>query len=233
MGKTMIVDKLANIPALRTLAPAILEQMAKNATLLEFSTGEVLYYQDSEPGGFFALYSGRVKLYRKSREKTQILSIVTPGECFGAESLGQDTRTPWTAEAMEPTATICLPSDKLQQLLLDFPDLRVVILKLISSRLQESVTLVHNLAFRDVAARLATFLLDRVEEETVDTNKDELRLDRVLTQQELAAIVGTAREVIYRTFKKFEEENLVELTPTHILILDRERLAAIASQEVR
>jgi hypothetical protein len=45
--------------------------------------------------------------------------------------------------------------------------------------------------------------------------------------------VGTVREVIYRTFKKFEKEGLIRLTPDHITILDLQRLDDIANQEVR
>ena len=46
-------------------------------------------------------------------------------------------------------------------------------------------------------------------------------------------MVGTAREVVYRTFKRFERDGLVRLTPTDIVILDVERLADVARSETR
>jgi hypothetical protein len=49
----------------------------------------------------------------------------------------------------------------------------------------------------------------------------------------MAAMVGTAREVIHRTLKKFERDNLVRVTPTHFLLLDTEKLSEVARQEMR
>jgi CRP-like cAMP-binding protein len=50
-------------------------------------------------------------------------------------------------------------------------------------------------------------------------------------QQEFAEMIGTAREVINRTFKRFEQNGLLRLTADSIFILDLERLTAIAEQE--
>ena len=63
--------------------------------------------------------------------------------------------------------------------------------------------------------------------------EDGIRIARLLSQQELAAMVGTAREVIYRVFKKLERNNILQVTSKHILILDFDQLSSIAGQETR
>ncbi len=225
------IELLTNTPAFQDLAQRTLENMAREASILDFESGEILYEQGMSPIGLFVLQAGRVKFYRQSKGKTQILAVLAPGECFGAESFPDDTPCPWTAEAMVDATTIYIEPNALLKCFQDHADLRVVLLKLVSARLQQFVTLVHNLAFRDVASRLATILMARVEIEGEHT-EDGLRIHRFMTQQELAAMVGTAREVIYRTFKKFEHQGLLRLSPTHIYILDQEKLAEIARQEV-
>ena len=60
---------------------------------------------------------------------------------------------------------------------------------------------------------------------------DGIIFDRLLSQQEFADMVGTAREVVYRTFKRFEDDELVQMTRSRILIRDLETLRKIAIQE--
>ena len=226
------LETLADVPVLRELAPQTLERVAQEATVLAYTPGDAFYRQGDPPAGLFALQVGRVKLYRQSGERAQILAVLLPGDCFGAESLPDGAPCPWTAEAMEPSAAICLAPDRLRQLLATCPDLQVALLELASGRLRQFVALVHDLAFRDVAARLAAVLLARAEAEGMVTAAG-VQIRRAFSQQELAAMVGTAREVIYRTFRQFERDGLLRLSRSHILILDMERLAEVARREAR
>ena len=120
----------------------------------------------------------------------------------------------------------------MRALLTECGDLQIAFLDLISARLRQFVGLVHSLAFRDVAARLATELLLRAEIEG-QTVGSEIHIDRILTQQELAATVGTAREVVYRVFKRFERDGVARLTRQQIIILDPTKLSHIARKELR
>ena len=120
----------------------------------------------------------------------------------------------------------------LQSILDEYADFQDIFLQLITNRLKQFVTLVHDLAFRDVTSRLATVLLIRAETEG-QPHVDGILIDRLLSQQEFADMVGTAREVVYRTFKKFEAAGLVRATHTSILIRDLETLRSIALQEAR
>ncbi|GAB4462694.1 MAG: Crp/Fnr family transcriptional regulator [Anaerolineae bacterium] len=225
-------ETLAEVAALHGLAPQTLERVAQSATLLACAPGDAFYQQGDPPAGFFALQTGRVKLYRHSGEKAQILAILLPGDCFGAESLPDEAPCPWTAEAMEASTAIYLATDRLRPLMAACPDLQVALLELVSSRLRQFVTLVHDLAFRDVAARLAAVLLARAEAEGAVTAAG-VQIRRAFSQQELAAMVGTAREVVYRTFRQFERDGLLKLSRSHILILDMARLAEVARRETR
>jgi CRP/FNR family transcriptional regulator len=225
-------ETIAGVPAFRNLSRATRCRLAEEATLLSFASGEVLYRHGDPVPGLYALLAGRVKLFRQSKERMQIFSILSPGECFGAESLPDDGPTACSATALTMARALYVSPDALRGLVLDCPDFQVMLLEVVSIRLRQFVSLVHNLAFRDVSARLASALL-ALGETDGEPSDDGLRIHRLLTQQELAAMVGTAREVIHRTLKKFERDGLVRVTPTHFLLLDTERLGEIARHELR
>ncbi len=150
-----------------------------------------------------------MKLYRQSKEKCQILALPSPGDCLGAESLPTGAPSPYSATALTPVTAISLAPDLLQLLLDEHPDFQEVFLRLITNRLKQFVTLVHNLAFRDVTSRLATVLTMRAEVEGI-AHADGISFDRLLSQQEFADMVGrAASEVVYNSVKKFEEDGLV------------------------
>ncbi|MEZ4666315.1 MAG: Crp/Fnr family transcriptional regulator [Anaerolineae bacterium] len=225
-------ELLSSIHMFNVLSPRTQRYVAEKAIWVEYAAGNDLYRQGDPPTGLFGLTVGRVKLYRQSKDKCQILALPMPGDCLGAESLSTGAMSPYSATTLTDCSFVFLPADTLQSLLDDYPDLQEVFLRLITDRLKQFVTLVHDLAFRDVASRLATILLTRAELEG-QADVEGIIFDRLLSQQEFADMVGTAREVVYRTFKRFEQETIVHMTRSKIIIQDIDRLQHIALQEAR
>lgn len=225
-------ELLANNRLFAVLSPRTQRNIAEKARLEDYPAKVDLYQQGDPPSALYLLKSGRVKLYRHSKDKCQILALPVPGDCLGAESLSTNAPSPYAATTLTTVSAIVLAPDALQSLLDDHPDFQEMFLKLITDRLKQFVTLVHDLAFRDVTSRLAMVLLARAESEGLPQT-DGYLFDRLLSQQEFADMVGTAREVVYRTFKKFEDEDLVQMTRGRILVRDLEALRRIAFQEAR
>jgi CRP-like cAMP-binding protein len=230
--KMVTAESLSRIQLFKVLSPRTYRCIAEKALLVEYPAGVNLYRQGDPPTGLFGLQSGRVKLYRQSTEKCQILALPMPGDCLGAESLPTGAPSPYSATALVPVVAFHLPPDILQSLLDEHADFQDVFLQLITNRLKQFVTLVHDLAFRDVTSRLATVLMIRAEVEGQYYDGG-IIFDRLLSQQEFADMVGTAREVVYRTFKKFETDGLVHMTRSSILIRNLDAIRTIASQEAR
>lgn len=225
-------ELLSQSPLFAGLSPRIRCCIAEKSVLTEYIVRSDLYRQSDPPSALYMLQSGRVKLYRQSKDKCQILALPHPGDCLGGESLSTGAPSPYTATTLTPVTAVCIPPDALQLLLDEHPDFQEAFLRLITERLKQFVTLVHNLAFRDVTSRLATVLILRAEVEGRSSN-DGIVFDRLLSQQEFADMVGTVREVVYRTFKRFEENGLVRMTRSTILIQDLDTLRSIALQEIR
>ncbi len=226
------VELFSRCQPIAGLSPRTQRCIAEKATLIEYAQGNNLYVQGDPPSALYLLQSGHVKLHRQSRDRCQILALLAPGDCLGAESLPTGAMSPYTATALTPVSAVTLPPDILQSLLDEHPDFQEAFLRLITERLKQFVSLVHDLAFRDVTSRLAMVLVARAEVE--GTVHDEgILVDRLLSQQEYGEMVGTVREVVYRSFKRFEDRGLVRLTRDSILIRDLEALRAIALLEAR
>ncbi|MBL8131350.1 MAG: Crp/Fnr family transcriptional regulator [Anaerolineae bacterium] len=229
---TVHAELLAKSRVFAALSPRTQRSIAEKAALAEFSEHVDLYHQGDPPAPLFILLSGRVKLYRQSKENCQILALPVPGDCLGAESLSTGTASPYSATTLTPTTAVTLSPEVLQILMDEHPDFQEIFLRLITDRLKQFVTLVHDLAFRDVTSRLATVLLARADSEG-QAVEGGVVFDRLLSQQEFADMVGTAREVVYRTFKRLEDDGLINLSRQSILIRDSAALRAIAQQETR
>ena len=224
------IDTLSDLSWMQKLAPSTIQGVAASACILSYQSGDTFFHQDDPPTGLYILRSGRVKLYRQSRERKQILALLMPGDWFGAESLPTDSPSPYTAAALTSALSIYIVPQTLRELLANGSDFQETFLEITAQRLKQFVALVHDLAFRDVTSRLATVLIARTHLEGEPTSNG-IHIDRLLSQQEFAEMIGTAREVINRTFKRFEQNGLLRLTPDSIFILDLERLKEIAEQE--
>lgn len=223
---------LAKIPVLAQLGTSVCQRLIENTSLLDFKSGEVIYDYGESLDGMYALVSGHVKLYRESGDRVQILALLRQGDCFGTEALSDVPASSYIAASLKKTQILYIPKTTIKQLMLDYPQVRVAILQLTTDRLRQFATLVHNLAFRDVTARLATVILVRAEEDGTLAD-DGIRVARLMTQSELATMVGTGREVILRMFKKLEAQNIIRVSRKEIIILDMKQLRAIAQEENR
>jgi len=225
-------ELLSGIPLFSKLSPRTQRYIAEKSLRLEYPAGHILYRQGDSPSPLYGLCSGRVKLYRQSKEKCQILALPMQGDCIGAESMPTGATNPYSAMTLTPVVTICLFPHVLQILLDELPDFQESFLQLITGRLKQFITLVHDLAFRNVTSRLAMVLVLRADTEG-QPHPEGVMIDRLLSQQEFAEMVGTAREVVYRTFKKFEDDGLIQITRKNILIRNLPALRIIAIQESR
>ena len=226
------MNTLNKIPVFFQLGTSVCQFLLENTSLLTFESGEIIYHYGEALEGMYALVSGHVKLYRESGDRVQILALLRQGDCFGTEALSDVPASSYIAASLKNAQVLFIPKNTIKQLMIDHPQVRITILQLTTDRLRQFATLVHNLAFRDVIARLATVILMRAEEDGIASDEG-IRVARLMTQSELATMVGTVREVVLRTFKKLEAQDIIRVSRKEIIILDMDKLRAIAEEENR
>ncbi|MBI4674030.1 MAG: Crp/Fnr family transcriptional regulator [Chloroflexi bacterium] len=179
-----------------------------------------------EGAPFVALYvvkAGNVKLCKVCGAKEQILEILSPGDVVDPTPLFDGGNHAVTAKAMTPTQVYRFAPLVAQQLVMEHPAILNALLNVMSLRLRRLAALANDLAFKDVTARVCSVLLEHAA--SGETTLGGQKLCRPLTRQELAALVGAAREVAWRTLKKLERDGLIKIQGSQIVILDAAGLA--------
>ncbi len=202
------------------LSPKELEAVAAAVFRRAVDKNETLFLEGEEAQAMYFIGEGRVKIYKTSPDgKEQILRIMHSGESFNEVPLFDGGPNPASATAMEPTVVLGMSKKDMSRVLREHPQVAINALRIMSSRLRQLVSLVEDLSLRQVTSRVAKILLDL---------EAEARQDQPLTQQQMAALAGTAREMVSRSLRTLEAEGAIRQERRRITILDRERLRKVA-----
>ncbi len=222
---TIEVEFLKSIPYFSGLVPAELDSIRQLIFEKAVERGEVILLEGESAEVFFFVASGVVKVFKTSAEgKEQILSIVRPGESFNDVPIFDDGPNPASAQAMGPVVLYGVRKDGLKAILEDYPQVTLNIIKVLAERVRQLVSLVEDLSFRHVIGRVAKILLEYAGDETGRKPR--------LTQQEMAAMAGTAREVVGRSLKALEEEGALRFDRHRIVITDKKALQEMVEASI-
>jgi CRP/FNR family transcriptional regulator len=127
-----------------------------------------------------------------------------------------------SVEALTPASVFKLTARDFDDLLTNCPEFSIVLLSHFTQRISHMTDLVADLSLLSVRSRLARFLINLADEP--DTAYD-------WTQDEIAAQIGTVRDVVGRTLRDFETLGLITRGHRHITLLDRSGLMREAALE--
>ena len=187
---------------------------------LRAERGEIILLEGEPTDRLFFIATGVVKLFRVSAEgKEQTLELVRPGESINEVPVFDGGPNPTSAQTMGPVLLYAIGRNELESILRDYPKVALNVVRVLASRIRHLVSLVEDLSFRHVIGRVAKILLEHA--------GDGARPGQRLTQQEMAAIAGTAREVVGRSLKTLEERGIIKLDRHRIVVTDKEALKQV------
>jgi len=185
--------------------------------------GELLFLEGEPCAGLHLIVSGRVRIFKTSAEgKEQVLALMQAGHSFNEVPLLDGGLNPASAEAIEDTHVYMLSKDAMTQIIYAQPTVALAMLRIFAGRLRHLSLLVEELSFKHVTSRLAKILLDQVRQ--APEGNGEAHAPHRITQQELAAMVGTAREVVARALKNLEKQGAIKVARQRIVIVNRKEL---------
>lgn len=219
MGVPLKHELLRSISYFSGLDEAILKALAGVAVRRRYNAGQMIFMEGEPCAGLFIVESGRVKIFQLSPGgREQILYILGAGEGFNEVAVLDGGANPISAMALERTWVLVIDRPSMVDLLGRYPALSRAVIENLARRARHLVSLVENLSLRTVMGRLAKLLLEQAKE--VDVG----RVPRTLTHAQMAARLGTVREVITRSLHKLEDEGIIKIERHRIIILDREAL---------
>lgn len=198
-----------------------LAALAAIAGQIQRAAGTLVQLEGDTPEAMYVVARGRVKIARIGLGgREQVLNVIEPGGHFNTVPMFDGGPCPANAEALTDVTLLALPRDGLLAVIERHPSVALALLREFTGRLRHLVNLVDELALHSVQARLAGLLLEQAEA------AERGEAPPALTQAEMAARLGTVREMIGRTLKVFEGLGLLRLDRGAITLLDRAGLAA-------
>lgn len=203
--------------------PDLRRQLARYLHRRTAEIGEALFWQGDPASGIWLVESGAIRVYTADAEgREQTLQIVRSGESLNEVPFFDRQPEPATALVVEAGVLQLLPIERRDEVLREVPALAAAAAASFATRLRQTVALVEDLRFHQVAGRVARVLLQRVEPHPgVGAGSGA----RTLTQREIAEMAGTSREVVARALRELEQRRLIRIERGRIVLLDAEGLA--------
>lgn len=199
------------------LTPAELESIRQSIFEKTAQRGEMILLEGEPVDALYFVASGAVKIFKTSPEgKEQILTIARPGQALNSVAVFDHGPNPASAQAMAVVLLYGLKDAELRVILEKYPKTALNVITVLAQQARQLISLVEDLSFRHVTGRVAKILL----EHALDGGHPGQRL----TQQEMAAMAGTAREVVARSLKALENEGAIKLDRHRIIIADKRLL---------
>lgn len=215
------------------IADKIFCDLSKNALVgldgissqANYPKGAILFVEGQEPRGVFVVCSGRVKLSAGSAGgKTLILRIAESGEVVGLPGTISGKPYEVTAEAIEPIQANFIKREPFLRFLREHGEAALRVAEILSGIYQATYREVRYLGLSGSAAgKLARYLLDFAQNHGKPDGA-KLRATMILTQAEIAEMIGASRETVTRLLATFKRKNLIELHGSSLIIKDTEAL---------
>lgn len=215
-----IKSLLRKVRFFQQVSPAVIDALAGAATCLHYPQGTTIFLEGEPTSGMFLVEQGVVKISRLSLEgREHIINLSEPADTFNDVSALDGGPNPAHAVAHTDVVVWRIDRSDLQRLAFAHPELAWALIEDLAARTRVMVALAHDLAMRSVRGRLAKLLLTQASASQADV------VERWLTQEDMAARLGTVREMVGRTLRSMAADGIIEFDRHRIVILDPERLA--------
>ena len=209
-------------PIWNQLAPAQQRQLEAAAQRRQVKAGTVLHRGSGDCLGLLLIESGQLRVYLLSGEgrEVTVYRLLPRDIClFSASCMLRSIQFDLTIEAEKDTAFWMLPPDVYQGVMAQSAALSGYTNEIMAARFSEVMWLMEQILWQRFDKRLASFLL----EESGLEGSEVLRM----THEKIANHLGTAREVVTRMLRYFQDEGMVELSRGTVTITSREKLEAL------
>lgn len=222
--KVANVEILKRIPAFSQLEEADMQEISKITIERNFRKGAIIFMEGDPGEAFYFIKSGKVKVYKTTPDgREHIFTILSEGGVFAEVTLFNEIPYPASAEVLEDAEIGMIKNKELEDLIRRNAEIALQIIKVFSKKLFSSQQKVKELALGDTYMRIAKTLITFAEDHGVETSSGvEIRLN--ISRQELANMIGTARETVSRALSQFKKEGSIDIEGKKIIIKNMEKL---------
>jgi CRP/FNR family transcriptional regulator len=218
------VETLRRADLFADLSEAELGFIARRAVPRHCEAGEIIFTEGEPCQGLYVIESGQVKIFKTSADgREQVLLIDGPGGTVAELPVFDGGPYPASASAVTEAALLEVRKNDVRQLCLEHPEVALKLLRVVGARLRRLVAMIEELSFTTVRQRLAALLVREAEAKGRATPRG-VEFDLPWTHQELAAQIGTVRELVSRNLSRLQSTGTVHIEGRKVIVTDRKSL---------
>ena len=211
---------LRKTPLFASLTEQEMHALAKRVSTMHFQRGQLLFGEGDSCMGLFLVASGKIRIFKLSPAgREQVLAVEGPGSSFAELPVFDGGNYPASASALEDAQVLFISRKDFQNFCREHPEVALKVIAVVGARLRRLVGIIEDLSFTTVRQRLIALVL-RLTQTGGTPSKEGLRVELTKTHQDLAAELGTVRELVSRNLSRLQAEGLLEVEGRKIIVKD-------------
>ncbi len=197
---------------------------------LEARKGDYIYFDSHHLNKLYFVKDGFIKIgYIDEKGDEIIREIIREGEIFGQFSLERNNLNGEFARAYKGDVSLCAFSiEDFEMLLKKKPELAIKYSKQVGDKLRRAQFRLISMLNKDVRSRLLSFLYQLAADNGAIPGADKHSMDNFLTHEDIAKLIGSARQTVTTMINQLEEEGLIKITRSKIQFPDMKKLYELA-----
>ena len=186
----------------------------------KYDRGEMLFSEGDACRGLFIVGRGKIRIFKVSASgREQILSIEGPGSSFAELPVFDGGNYPASATAPEEAEILFISRKDFQDFCREHPEVGLKVIAVVGSRLRRLVGIIEDLSFTTVRQRLIGLIV-RLAQASSTRTSDGVQVELDKTKQDLAAELGTVRELVSRNLGRLQAEGYLAVDGRNIIVKD-------------
>ena len=225
------IEILNQTELFRGLDEEVLELLASHAVERRLDRGQILFTAGEPAEGLFVIAEGSVRAFRTGMDgREQVIHVERAVTTIAEVPVFDNGDYPSTVAAEEPALLFFIRKSDIRAACIKHPELALTAAKVLAARLRRCAELVESLSLREVGQRVAKLFLDEAAARGVETSAG-VGFDQKLTHNQLAARIGTVREVVTRAIMRLQSQGLIEVDGKKLTIPDVNGLRSYANAD--
>lgn len=204
----------------RDLDDEVLKSLAARVVEKFLDRNEILFVAGTEARGLYVIAEGSVRAFRTSSDgREQVIHVEKAVTTIAEVPFFDGGPFPSTTAAEEPARVFFIAKEDIRSVSSQHPELAFAAARVLARRLRKCAELVESLSLREVGQRVAMLFLEEAGSRGTQSDKG-VKFTLSLTHNQLAARIGTVREVVTRAIHRLETQNLIRLKGKNVEISD-------------
>ncbi len=217
---------LSKVAVFAELTPPQMSFLTQRVVAKQFAPGELIFAEGEQCQGMYIVERGHIRIFKSSPGgREQVLSIDGPGSSVAELPVFDGGPYPASGSSVDAATVLLVRKQDFHALCLAHPEVALKVLRVVGTRLRRLVGIIEELSFTTVRRRLASFLFRLAQKEGARTQAG-VEITLPASNQELAAQIGTVRELVSRNLSRFQQEGLLKVDGRLVVIRDLAALEA-------